>query len=65
MNIVEPDAPPDEQKWYRIQYNYTWYVVEACCRSCATKKLHEYMNIPLPSHISIDRKDILIQKKRI
>lgn len=40
--IVMPDALPDAEKWYRIQSDFMWFDVLACCRSCATRKLQAY-----------------------
>lgn len=41
--IVMPDALPDVEKWYRIQSDFVWFDVLACCRSCATRKLQTYL----------------------
>lgn len=40
-NLIEPDVL-DELHWYRMQTWGTWYAVQACCRSCATRRLHAW-----------------------
>lgn len=39
--LIEPDVL-DEVYWYRIQTFGKWYVVQACCRKCATHRLHSW-----------------------
>jgi hypothetical protein len=36
-NTREPDYV-DEEYWYKMQFNYVWYAIKACCRKCATRK---------------------------
>lgn len=43
MSAVQPTIQPDvedELRWYRMQSFGEWFAVLACCRSCATRKLH-------------------------
>ena len=35
-----PPGSEDRLYWYKMQHNHVWYRVLACCRSCATQKLH-------------------------
>lgn len=44
MALVMPDDPIDTERWYRIQHHHRWYDILACCRSCATRKLHAWTN---------------------
>lgn len=37
--LIEPDSI-DKMYWYRIQTWGKWYAVQACCRRCATNRLH-------------------------
>lgn len=32
----------DEEHSYLMQRHGTWYIVRACCRVCATRKLNEW-----------------------
>lgn len=41
--LIEPDEV-DEDRWYRIQTWGAWYAIRACCRSCATRKLHAWVD---------------------
>lgn len=42
--FIAHDAPPDQEHWYRIQNMHVWYLILACCRSCATRKLHAWVD---------------------
>jgi len=37
--LVQPEDR-DVLVWYRIQTFGKWYAVRACCRRCATERLH-------------------------
>jgi hypothetical protein len=41
IETINPDVE-DEQRWYKIQTFDKWYAIKACCRSCATRKLHAW-----------------------
>jgi len=46
MATVKARTPTyvDIEYWYKIQFGGVWYAIKACCRNCATRKGHAWID---------------------